>query len=321
MSDETITPIARAEALSRSALRPPQPQLAAAIEVVTGIDRAIIDAALASEWKLLFFKHHAQLEWVDRDARGARYSRVDKAPSDRLRDPLEAWEMLAGRGLIPDDWVGSNARRFARGQRAAAPASLAGAIALASDPEGVLEAERLAREIAGRLIDWGVGRAPRVVWHVDEPLHWISSGESSERYGRSQLAMPGGQVMQELMATIGYSVPSAQFSRNGRRLLRSGTLCKAAQEFTRLAPREDLKPIANLLDAHEEWVAARRAGRAVRIARPGGIAGEFVEHSTTADELPDPFEPLFMLLARGYVLIELTRRSIQLYAECRIASG
>lgn len=313
--------MARAEALARAVLRPPQPRLADAIEVVTGIERAIIDAALVSRWKLSFFKHHAQLEWVDRDARGVPYARIDKAPSDRLRDPLEAWEMLAGRGLIPDDWVGSSARRFARGQRAAAPASLAGAIVIASDAEGVLESERLAREVAARLFDWGVGRAPRVVWHVDEPLHWISSGESSERYGRSQLAMPGGQVMQELMATIGYSVPSAQFSRNGRRLLRSGTLCKSAQEFARLAPRADFKPIANLLDAHEEWVEARRAGRMVRIARPGAIAGEFVEHRTTADELPDPFEPLFMLLARGYVLIELTRRSIQLYAECRLEGG
>jgi hypothetical protein len=300
-------------------LRPRRPRLADALEVVTSIDRAIIDEALTCKWSVRFDKHHCSLHWVSREG-SAPVARVEKAPKDRVRDPREAWEQLAARGVIPDDWVGSNARRFARGQYASAPPTLAGVIAIASDPEGILEVERLGREVAGRLTDWGVGRGARVVWHVDEPLTWITSGQQSERYARTEVAIPGGDVMHELMTAVGYSVPAAQVVRRGRAgvVRRGATLGEEATRFLSLAPDPHAKPLAHMLDANQAWMAARAADREVRMLKPGAVAGEDVVRMVSASELPDPFEPLIMLHLRGYVLVELTRKSIQLYAACAI---
>src|SRR5438132_1005220 len=86
--------------------------------------------------------------------------RAVRAALDDLDDPLEAWERLATRGLIPDAWVTADHRTVAgaavREQAAVygrggcapmrrpladaspRPASLAQCVALASDPEGVL---------------------------------------------------------------------------------------------------------------------------------------------------------------------------------------
>ncbi|MFO0557455.1 MAG: hypothetical protein U0269_05500 [Polyangiales bacterium] len=318
MSDEPISRTRRAEDLALSFLRPRRPRLADALEVVTGIERALIDQALAHRWSVRFDKHHCSLHWVSRDARGAPLARVEMAPKDRVRDPREAWELLAGRGVIPDDWVGTNARRFARGQYASAPPTLAGVVAIASDPEGVLEVERLAREVAGRLTDWGVGRGARVVWHVDEPLTWITSGQQTERYSRTEVAIPGGDVMHELMTAVGYSVPAAQVVRRGRAgvVRRGATLGEEATRFLSLTNDARAKPLAHMLDANQAWMAARSANREVRMLVPGAVASEDVVRMVPASELPDPFEPLIMLHRRGYVLVELTRKSIQLYAAC-----
>lgn len=320
MSDENLGRTRRAEDLALSFLRPKRPRLADALEVVTGIDRSLIDEALSCKWTVRFDKHHCSLEWATRDEKGARGSRVEKAPKDRVRDPREAWELLAGRGVIPDDWVGSNARRFARGQYASAPPTLAGVVAIASDPEGVVEVERLAREVAGRLTDWGVGRGARVVWHVDEPLKWITSGQQSERYARTEVALPGGDVMHELMTAVGYSVPAAQVVRRGRAgVVRRGvTLGEEATRFLAINTDARAKPLAHMLDANNAWIAARMAHREVRMLKPRAIAPDDIVRMVPASELPDPFEPLIMLHLRGYVLVELTRKSIQLYAACSL---
>lgn len=323
MNEDIDPELARAERIAQRFLRPDHPRLADAMEVATGFDRALIDEALASSWEVEFTRHHAMLTWIARDARGAPSARYERAPKDRIRDPIEAWEMLVGRGVLPDDWMGTNARRFALGANGVAPASMLGVIAIASNPDGILEAERLAREVAGRLVDWGVGRAPRVVWHVDVGVHWIRNSGSPERTSRTDLALPGGDVLHELLGAVGYAVPQPSF-RRGRRGAPTeidGVTAPAARRLLELLRSAGTaKPLVNLLDAHFAWQRARNANVLVRVARPDPETGTMVLREMGASELPDPFEPLLLLIERGYLLLELTRRSIQLYAPTRWCS-
>lgn len=323
MNEDIDPEMARAERIAQRFLRPARPRLADAMELATGFDRALIDEALASSWAIEFSKHHATLTWATKDAQGAPCSRYERAPKDRIRDPVEAWEMLVGRGVIPDDWMGTNARRFALGQHGATPASMMGVVTIASDPDGILEAERLAREVAGRLVDWGVGRAPRVVWHVDVGLHWIRNSASPERASRTDLALPGGDVLHELLGAVGYAVPQRSF-RRGRRGARAeidDVTAPAAKHLAKLLnDAGTARPLVNLLDAHFAWQRARRANVLVRVAKAHPETGALAMREIGASELPDPFEPLLLLIERGYLLLELTRRSIQLYAPTRACS-
>lgn len=112
-----------------------------------------------------------------------RPSRPQLAASRALvaetRDPAEAWEALAARGLIPVDRVDDPRRSFVaeppRGAKlqvrpggaaySARPPDVATAALLAADPEGVARAESLAWELAARLRPWGVAPAT-VAWRV-----------------------------------------------------------------------------------------------------------------------------------------------------------
>lgn len=322
MSVEIGDSIERARALAKAFLRPPRPRLADALEVVTAIDRAKIDSALASgRWSVAIDKDRCELVWSERKPDGTRQSYFERAPKDRIRDTREAWEALGGRGVIPEEWVGSRSRRFARGQYAAAPHTLAGVIAIASDPEGIVEAERLAREVANRLISWGVGHSPRLVWWVGGKPEWITHGRPEERVGREQVALPGGGALHELLATIGYSVPSPAATQvRGRAVVRrESRRGLAAETFAaRVHDPTNATPVANLLDAHEAWQLARNENRAVKLSLPGATEGEWVVRTMRAAELPDPFEPLFLLLLRGYALLELSRRSAPLFADATL---
>jgi hypothetical protein len=220
--------------------------------------------------------------------------------------------MLAGRGVIPEDWVGTMARRFARGMFASAPPTITGVVAIASDPEGVLECERLAKEMANRLVAWGVGKAPRVVWHVDEPLQWVRQARPDENFLRTESALPGGDVMHELLSGIGYAVPVPSVSSVRRGVVRSSA---SQWLLDNCADQPWTKAIANLIDAWTAWERALDENRAIKLTVAGAVEGSWAVRTVSVRELPDPFEPLFMILERGYILIELTRRSVQLYAE------
>jgi hypothetical protein len=317
---------ARAKRLAEAFLRPPRPRMADVLEVVTGIHRSTIDEAMsARRWHIGFDSHRSTLEWVV-FAGGRWTTKVVTEKQQCVTDPREAWELLSSRGVIPDDWVGTNARRFARGLRAATPPTMGGVVAIASDPEGVLEAERLAREVAGRLNEWGVGRAPRVVWHVDDALRWVTSGSVNERAGRVELALPGGEVMHELLSAIGYTVPSVSSGprwgpRRRGALLQPVELSGDAELFLEYVGDRNALPIANLLDAHQAWRAACAADRELTITVPERETGQWVVRNELVRNLPDPFEPLFMLLERGYLLLEVTKRSVQLYASTDGTSG
>jgi hypothetical protein len=93
-----------------------------------------------------------------------------------VSDGDEAWEVLAARSLIPMAWAGDESRsfraeardRWGRMRRATvtSPPDVRSAIALATDPDGVLAAERLAREFASSLRAWDQREPSHFEWAV-----------------------------------------------------------------------------------------------------------------------------------------------------------
>lgn len=98
------------------------------------------------------------------------------AALDGVSDGDEAWEVLAARALIPVDWAGDESRSFRGGVRdrwgklrratVSSPPDVQSAITLAVDPDGVLAAERLAREFASSLRAWDQREPSHFEWAV-----------------------------------------------------------------------------------------------------------------------------------------------------------
>lgn len=91
-----------------------------------------------------------------------------RAAAEGVHEGRACWETLAARGVIPMDWIGDDNRAFAlrtrdgEARRAMFPPLPAACVAMASDPEGVLAAEALAREISAL---FGMPRE-RVCWFL-----------------------------------------------------------------------------------------------------------------------------------------------------------
>ncbi len=93
-----------------------------------------------------------------------------------VSDGPEAWEVLAARALIPVEWAGDTSRSFRGGARDRwgrmrrtvldAPPDVRSAISLATDPDGMLAAERLAREFAASLRAWNQREPSHFEWAV-----------------------------------------------------------------------------------------------------------------------------------------------------------
>jgi hypothetical protein len=93
-----------------------------------------------------------------------------------LSDGAEAWETLAARSVIPVEWAGDQARsfrgatrdRWGRVRRTVdeAPPDVQSAVSLATDPDGLLAAERLAREFASSLRAWNQREPSHFEWAV-----------------------------------------------------------------------------------------------------------------------------------------------------------
>ena len=165
--------------LAARVFRPARPRFAEALSVVTALPPAEALAAWERTIELRAQNKRIDDVWVRRP-RG-------------LRDPAEAWELLAARGVIPRAWVERDpGRRRARCEclvcaihtrpsvRArcpacrgvggavsdgAAPPTVRGCLTLASDPDGVERAEALARELSVRLGARCAGD-PAITWWV-----------------------------------------------------------------------------------------------------------------------------------------------------------
>jgi hypothetical protein len=98
-----------------------------------------------------------------------------------ITDPQEAWRALVDGGLLPATWLSSAHRSF-RSQRRSRPShrnrvadeltvfppTVAGAVAFASDPEGVARAEMRAHQAATRLHALDIGPiSETIIWRVD----------------------------------------------------------------------------------------------------------------------------------------------------------
>ncbi len=114
---------------------------------------------------------------VERVLRPSRekYTQVFAA-LEGVSDGAEGWEILAARELIPVEWAEDPKRSFRGGVRdrwgrvrmsaSASPPDIRSAITIASDPGGILAAERLAREVGSALSDWGVKEPQHFEWNV-----------------------------------------------------------------------------------------------------------------------------------------------------------
>lgn len=198
--------------------RPARPRFAEALSVVSALPAA--EAVAAWERTIELRAHNKRIDdvWVRRP-RG-------------LRDPAEAWELLATRDVIPRSWAERAPARHrvrceclvcavhtrpsvrsrcpaCRGAGwsagdGAAPPTIRGCLTLASDPDGVERAEALARELSVRLgarcagdpaIEWRVIAAPwtfRREPAADGPLARALWG-TNERHGSYHRLDPVGE--------------------------------------------------------------------------------------------------------------------------------
>jgi hypothetical protein len=313
MSDELDDIVQFAETLARRFMRPRFMKLADALEVVTSIDRTDLEAALASaRWNWLCTPQQNGIEYTARSADGSMGSHWLRSPRDRVVDPCEAFELLASRGVIPDDWVGSSARRFASGARAVAPASLRGVVAMAAAVDSVLECERLAKELVTRLAPFGVKSAGAVVWRVDREG---VSGTVVPSVASVEGGVPGGAALEavvEAAALRDWVEPGGLTQKSPR--VRPN---KAAELFLERVQSQgyfDPRYVANALRAHQSWIARQRSGSFATVLERSGLEDTLVPKRIALSSLLNPFEPLLLIFARGFAVADVARKSVHLVA-------
>lgn len=91
--------------------------------------------------------------------------------------PSDMWESLFHKGLLPSDFCTSGTRRFGastdvhevwpddRPQEVLKPTTIAGVLAVAADPDGMLMAESYARDFVYRLAPWSAVCNDCIVWY------------------------------------------------------------------------------------------------------------------------------------------------------------
>lgn len=194
----------------------------------------------------------------------------------------DAWRLLLERKVIPEELYRSPIRRFAvanterttataggdRLELHDAPATVEAAVTLASDAEGVLEAERLARVLRTQLVPWGAREAERIDWVV--LTHRI----------------PFGFRQGPALHYARYSLEHA--------LERIGVELRGLRADAPELPRF----VNDVIRADQGW--PRAVARALPVPDeykpPEGVVGR------RFDTLENPFRTTLQLWARGYVL-------------------
>lgn len=289
-------------------LRPPRPRLREALGAVTALDDALLDEALAAG----SFTWTAQngLEWQTRGPDGAIRPRWSGRPRQGAGSPAEAWECLAARGVIPDGWVGAtHERRFHWSHDGATPSDIRACIALASDPEGVIEVEGLAREMVQRLAPWLSDRGVRVLWKV-------VALEGADEYWAT-VVPPGGPVLWSALAALEDPIEPRPAKGSRRVLVPAETPGGPQPMWDRRAPRGMVLRGARRLESLLGSWARRAAGlsypESVRVGgREVPVPRSLWATPVGADD--DFTGPLRAILARGYVVEWLGRRTITLVA-------
>ncbi|MDP3278804.1 MAG: hypothetical protein Q8Q09_26670 [Deltaproteobacteria bacterium] len=290
-------------------MRPNMPNLAAALEVVTGIDRAVIDRALASgRWQWVHTPSQHGLAFVTIE-RGENFSHWYPSPRDRVVDPAEAFELFSARGIVPEEWLASRSRRFVAGQRGNAPASIVGAVAMAADAQGVAECERLAREFAARMAPWIPGQVANVTWRVESVDFWFLSGAPfSKALSPKRILGPDSLIEGLTLALRGEDQGRPWLGDRGGLEAPSPDASILDTLDTR-APARIRPSLAALVRTHALWKRRESEDASVIIGPFGGAQG-----TARVRSLQSPLVPLIHILLLGYVPVMLARRSVHLFA-------
>ncbi len=177
----------------------------------------------------------------------------------------EIWQRAIAAGCLPSSWADDPGRRFfGRAQDHATPQERQAARLFASDPQGMLEAERHAHALVAALVPFGLEpRARTLVWRI--------AGAAIDR------PEAGEPSLGQLRAPIQ----------------------KACELMQRLSGRllDPPHPHLRFRLAHELLAWSDRRARALELVIPaefGPLAGRRL------GELADPFRPWLDLLATGY---------------------
>lgn len=222
------------------------------------------------------------------------------------------WETLAARGIIPNDWVGDSSRGFVvsasraldgepvsevRGYDAECvvvrtPPSLRCVIALASDVEGALHAEALARESLARFE--AIVTGARV---IDRALHWsvlddAYADTTVKTNAWRDAPAESERLLLRARRALNVSLGRPLFAGG---YLDAGLTVDMVERWVGAALNEGA-----LCDRYESlrWEAACERG--LRFAAYGEMAREVAGREVA--EFRDPFAPLMELWESGYGL-------------------
>lgn len=236
---------------------------------------------------------------------------LDPVARDLLRSRrliAHVWETLAVRGIIPNDWAGDSPRGFVASVERAlegeavieldgfdadcvaarAPLSVRCALALASDVEGVLRAESLARESLGRFEALCASVEQR-----DRALHWRALGDA---YAGASVTGWGclGSRARRAKNTVERAVRDALWAAGRQDELDDREVSAWPGDA-----RGDLVSAGRIdRSCARRWALARELG--LRLPGDGELARDAI--GARLDELADPYAPLMDLWRSGYAL-------------------
>jgi hypothetical protein len=275
---------------------------------------------------------------VDAEAVGERLLRPDRAGAAKILSELgrissaqEAWEALAARGLIPNDWTASANRWFVLGgERLAHPPSLGACVELAADARGVVTAESLAREVVARLAPWRADLPARVEWlparrdYLHTNADWEAWRAANLRPGVGSSTLVD-DVLFDAYCDVENAVSAGGLGIDNDELQRF----YAASGYAHIL--EDLEG-QDMADP-DDWYATNPAihlgaARLWDLATENGLTlgaaprnGRMAPVGQAFAELPNPFAPALAICQTGYVLAAVTPRgALMLYPDDRADS-
>ncbi len=238
-------------------------------------------------------------------ARTLTPKRSDPWPARKLArgitEPEAAWAALAP--LLGPLAAGAASRSFERvpagndGKEprpgvdvVAYPPTVAGCLAFATDTEGVVAAEELAREAMRRLLPFGVSPRERIVWSVIPEFPGAPQG-GEPLFGAVYSCMDTSQAPKPTAMALGAAFRAAADAYGGEVLVRCDSL--AAQKLC--------EPYVDAVGFAGRWARACAVGLPVPNYEyaPGKVV-EAAGHLFS--DLANPLEPLLELMLRGYWL-------------------
>lgn len=267
-----------------------------------------------------------------------------------LTDTREAWEVLSARDLLPMSWLDDRARRFRKGRDKVWPPSMSAVMTFASDPDGVMRAEELAREVVRRSAQLGflVCPTPTVSWwFLDVTKPTVYSRRMSDvfgtlgNFGRIYVGQSYDETppsSDRLSRTLGDAVkkahPEGYFDGVGQQPWQESWLAWVLRYVLRDAWnlrgwRQAVRAGVRIPERPEDFAERAEANDDENV--PDVFEGDWDNRDPNRrsfetiawsagwsdvllSELPDVFAPLWALWETGYVLGDFTGQEIVLHA-------